>query len=1357
MKFSKTKLAVFLSVTLVLIAAVTITAFAYFSTRVYVYTNDGDKNVAHLGMNLSLLFDKLNSGTTDGAKISDGTELPFINPVNGSNYTFLSSADWGSAQNPYVISDIRHLQNLSALQDIGYFDEHFIQDNFQKADGNLVLDANGERIYTAGSNVKPYFLICKSTGEPVTINGTGVVIKPIGNEEFPFIGEIGGAFVEGTTMVNNLSSDTSTIFNITVQSKIAMPDHGLFGHISYLGQSPDEVAFKANAGSGKFLGYVSKVSDILMADVSLVVKNAGLWDTFVDWVGHIFSFTETGQEEDFTIPHETNHIGILAGHVTYTDVNNISVYYSDDNKVCIDLHDLATHKDDDTHTLKANYFSSTGIIGYIYSMNPQYVGNEIKIGTGSSTASVGSLGGGGSASGVNPGYVLAAQMFDLYSQYSKPAIMTDDDLPTYKSGNNNLGYKILVSVKLTPKTENGQTSMVPTIIYTDEIGRALTPSTNTYSYTDSAGNTTNLRHWTYTQLGVDANGNQTSTTVTLADGPYFFCQMELADKDSVNGFDKDSNGNNIFYPTYYTYNSLTNTIVEVKGTDDEETLIGYKVSTTGAPIAVVELNIVSNVSSDMFLYTAKDKDGNPVCAQWYRTRLLSGILGWIGLNTTEATGRYYFYDGVFTFALSGLQDAIREIWPAVVVEGEAISTVPNFTLAPEGGWQTGIVSNGEHTVTLTPVTGAVNTTDLYVLAFTGTDGELYFMNLNAAAAGEGYAGQFAQASETDIFEDRVLTAVEGSSGAYKVRLGSTVMDKRLLDNYLISYNGTNEINAANNPDNKLGIYIETFSTIRDQYIVSRQLYSGGEDYHEATGEEGIGQYVYRTYNYCYPLTIQVDNTGGATIQFEGTYDYYVVGGWNGRHPVWEKETGKSPRYMSYTATTNNYGISTNQFTLSETAPTNKPTLYKVTYGYEKPADGEVQLGMTVDPNFANSVVKGPFPANQYVLYPQSILGDGTNGITTHVSDDPIYGLIDVAMLGKVKDDDLFGTWKFEDGKLLGEYTSNGDFTGLKYMFDLQNGVKYGTVTANFLQGDWDGGDAFVKAKLGTDGAEAFIPMGCISFKVNKDPAPNDPIKIRVIVAVPTSGVASNADYNEDYYFALWKSSVDAGTTEQLEHAKNNAIYKFELPRSRPLYRGETLVDTHAKPVKIRVDSNDNGKIDGDEATTYETYLQGEMVLVAYEFTVTEAGVYTIGTTNEDSPMQIVYFSADGVASLGRDGTGGAQLQGIDFVYDNANGKIVTVTDVAPDTIVGENYDYYYPSYCVLYLDNHLRFNNEFVRIYHEEIYIRRQYLKDSQEDVKTQLSLNVKSGAELTKNDGYVKLESYEMISDVIKKTYYAK
>jgi hypothetical protein len=96
-------------------------------------------------------------------------------------------------------------------------------------------------------------------------------------------------------------------------------------------------------------------------------------------------------------------------------------------------------------------------------------------------------------------------------------------------------------------------------------------------------------------------------------------------------------------------------------------------------------------------------------------------------------------------------------------------------------------------------------------------------------------------------------------------------------------------------------------------------------------------------------------------------------------------------------------------------------------------------------------------------------------------------------------------------------------------------------------------------------------------------------------------------------------------------------------------------------------------------------LQGGHYLMAYEFVVDNEGLYILAAT--DVRMQIAYCSVDGVASSGRDGTGGSPLGNIDFVYDNGD-KVLLVTDGG----TGENGEedpsqYYYESFVLVHFSN----------------------------------------------------------------------
>ena len=143
MKNKKLKISVIAATLALVFMMAAMTVYAYFTTKVYVYTDEG-KQEFQTGMQLQLLFDKL-GGDLNG----DVIYLPNYTRVDdGNGGTYLTynetvtldlvakeddpAAEWGSAANPYVISEIRHLQNLAALHSVGYFDLMYVNKNFNK-------------------------------------------------------------------------------------------------------------------------------------------------------------------------------------------------------------------------------------------------------------------------------------------------------------------------------------------------------------------------------------------------------------------------------------------------------------------------------------------------------------------------------------------------------------------------------------------------------------------------------------------------------------------------------------------------------------------------------------------------------------------------------------------------------------------------------------------------------------------------------------------------------------------------------------------------------------------------------------------------------------------------------------------------------------------------------------------------------------------------------------------------------------------------------------------------------------------------------------------------------------------------
>ena len=349
-----------------LAASTVAVTLAYYSNLPRVYTSDDDSGrIARIGMRINLLFDRL------GESLS-GATYRYPDETDETATVLDPSAEWGSKQNPYVISLPRHLLNLYALQNAGYFYDRFIRRNYD--DG----------VYNGGGTM-PCFLVCKPDGTPVAIDGSQLKkpIEPIGNERYPFIGYVGGAIEEGTAstllgvnVTADKTSSCSVIKDITVAAKIGdarNPDVGLFGRIGYLGDEKQTSPPQDETGIAYFTGYVSAICDLLLYDIRITAKERSFIGQIAD---HIFADSQDSPFED------DHHIGILAGHIEYAQIQNISVYYSSDSVVAIDVDDAG-----------ANYYSDSGIIGLVYNLNPEIWGNSV--GSGSGTTIAGNVKGAG--------------------------------------------------------------------------------------------------------------------------------------------------------------------------------------------------------------------------------------------------------------------------------------------------------------------------------------------------------------------------------------------------------------------------------------------------------------------------------------------------------------------------------------------------------------------------------------------------------------------------------------------------------------------------------------------------------------------------------------------------------------------------------------------------------------------------------------------------------------------------------------------------------------------------------------------------------------------------------------------------
>lgn len=359
-------------------------SFAYFRALL-------DENGSH-NMMIELIFDRLNQEGFDAyaEKYQD------VYGRDGQPFSPNESAEWGTRENPYVISQKYHVQNLSVLQRVGFFENR--------------LDAEGKP-------KQAHFLVCNPNGTPVVIDCGGMALSPVGTHEHPFTGVINGAPATGEATYAGYGSSISGFANLTITSTLDEPDIGFFGKLGYYGEKNVTQDGFGNDVITVTGGYAATVQDLLLADVTIQSRRS-LGQILSDWWAEFSGHVNHSDERA-----ETHHVGIIAGHAEFATVKSVSVYYSED----VAAFDLISNEEGS----QTNYYSSTGLLGLLECVNPVVTESGVLDGSNAISDSIlvgnGSEGGGGDESGTMTGYFLAKNLYDRHEDYLEYYELTTKD------------------------------------------------------------------------------------------------------------------------------------------------------------------------------------------------------------------------------------------------------------------------------------------------------------------------------------------------------------------------------------------------------------------------------------------------------------------------------------------------------------------------------------------------------------------------------------------------------------------------------------------------------------------------------------------------------------------------------------------------------------------------------------------------------------------------------------------------------------------------------------------------------------------------------------------------------------------
>ncbi len=1318
--------------TVMLAAVMTVSAiftYAYFSKK-EIY--DG-----YLSGQVELLFDRL-----------DDTGIAAYSKEEG--ITASKEEEWGSRENPYVISNVRHLYNLSELQNIGYFHKKYIGEQTPKM---------------------PYFIVSNPDYTPVLINGEGFKeISAIGTDEYPFIGSVKGVHVstedeEGNPIngdklveVGENKSATSVFHKISVKGKPDNVDVGLFGHVSFLGDvdtpESDGVSFE---------GTPSVLSDIVLSDVTVKVENtlkdaidAFIADIVLGTGGHRYSFSELygvdgsgGSSMYDTVPHENHHIGILAGHVSYSVVEYISVYYSKDYIAAIDLTD-ATEIDG----VKANYMSATGIIGFIYNLNPEIdeSGNLVS-GSGDSVSdlSYSMVGGGGQGVGGRAGYVLARNIYTTYSYVGKdiPADTSDGTIKissATKEDGTPLCYNSVRDLPFGLSQDAGYYFYDGVFTFALSSDKDVIESTWNGEVDKFGLGSTNRADWVtnYTKgnKSVTAYLSKITNDMDLiaaekAGKPIFVMRekdaqniflMSLFETSGSLGNDWDgfasnytTNGYNMSYGDSEYVSQLLESYNMGTSQDfiDGFEIYGYDVTdgNKSAKVATIMGNLEAGEDGWKVIKVGTDSDSLPVSVlrQQYKIDVKTEQYKYydekgnaISSDSESYIYDYYdynmpydgtTYDGYFTYTTGSLISS-RYFYEWHGKDGSTVSLTTGLggllgSGAPSSFFGSPVATWGDGENVYSYTTGGVtysgvlvNTPDTGNYKFYGTNNaaQITGTNLIKPVGNMRIFFQVEEDGEYFYIDDlgNVTTYSKDDLVATEKRTSSDLTiykDKNNSDIEGILVLRENFFSFSNNDNFMRLVYADYYGVYSGSTI-----WNGSDSLANSASNFKMLSITPSSHAHSILSTISFNDDGTCYIEY--TY-------------------GKTTLYVSYNSSLDS---GKGKFTGSTSQNENSKLCVYMLEATQSLNYGKV----TYDPKAGTTDASlTELSASEYLLYATN----GQNGTQ--------YEVINVENLPNLGSEAL--GWNSGDvtdgygGKLTGEH--------LTKKFHTEKGIDFGLVLS--LGGYQLGTNGMITAPVGNAGVMADIPLSCVAFRVNKAGEQH----IRVIISVAVSEYYVGEETNDPNtlgdatrYFNMWQLDESGSSLIQL-FQKDQAVERFEIPISHPYEPGTSSTDASSGQGFYNV-TYDNGS----GAQTYGLYMNGDRLLVAYEFTVSEVGLYILGPSgfannggeDPDVPMEIVYFSADGVASSGRDGASGSQIGTIDYVY-SYNEKIVTVTEKSSTDANGEeDYNTYYPSYCMTYFDTTQKDKGAFVSINNELMYVRRYIHVPTDEDpLKSSVGYNL--------------------------------